>query len=299
MSNLPSPDLPPIKRWPPGRDLPTFRSESPWNANLHTHSLYCDGKKSPRKYAVSACDNGLSILGFSGHAPIPYPPGADDLGVSWCTSLESLHYYLEAVRELRTEFSGRLSILQGMEVDYIPHILGPAHPTLKIMGLDYIIGSVHVAGRRPDGTIWTVDCRTETFRDGVDTIFGGSIEQMVKEYYRRIREMVTNQPPDIVGHLDLVKKNNQALQFLDEAAGWYRAEVFETLDAIAQAGCIVEVNTGGMAREYTQEPYPSLFILQRCRELGIPVAISSDAHSPKKITAFFDVALNRLKEAGY
>jgi len=241
----------------------------------------------------------LTVLGFSGHAPIPYPPGAEDLGIRWCTPLDTLFHYLETVREVRNEVSGELDVKIGLEIDFIPHVTGPHHPMFRILGLDYVIGSVHVAGQRSDGTMWTVDCKPEKFAAGLDEIYGGSVEDLVREYYRRIREMVIRQPPDIIGHLDIVKKNNKALNFLDESADYYREAVNETLDTVAGSGCIVEVNTGGIARGFADEPYPSRFIIERCRELGIPMMINSDAHHPKKLTESFDFARDLLRAAGY
>lgn len=287
------------RKWPPGIRIPTFQSNREWTSNFHTHSHYCDGKKSPKKYARYAREFGLTDLGFSGHAPVPYPPGADSIGVGWCTSLDSLFHYLEIINGIKDSSGDGLTIHSGLEIDYIPHLMGPHHPMFKILNLDFVIGSVHVAGQRSNEKMWTVDCAPEKFKAGLDTIFGGSVEKLVGEYYRRIREMVSLQPPDIIGHIDIIKKNNKALNFLDETAAYYRDAVFETLEAVADSNCIVEVNTGGMARGYTDEPYPSQFIMDQCRTLEIPMMINSDAHHPKKLTAHFDLARDMLVSAGY
>ena len=35
--------------------------------NLHTHSIYCDGKNTIEEIVLSAIEKGFTILGFSGH----------------------------------------------------------------------------------------------------------------------------------------------------------------------------------------------------------------------------------------
>lgn len=281
------------------KQIPLYSSSTPWTATLHTHSNFCDGKRKPDKYVKAAFDMGITTLGFSSHAPVPYPPGAEAIDVFWCMPIGAIYSYTETIRDLQQEHAGRLTVLTGLEIDYIPHVMGPRHPVFRAMNLDYTIGSVHVAGCREDGTMWTVDCGPEKFKTGLETLFSGSVERAGREYYRRIRDMVTQQPPDIIAHLDLFKKNNKEMGFLDESAHWYRETVFETLDCIAASGCIIEVNTGGMTRGFMDDPYPSLFILQRCRELNIPVMLNSDAHHPKNLTAGFDIASELLKKAGY
>ena len=39
--------------------------------NLHTHSLYCDGKNSIREMIETAIAKKFDILGFSGHGWLP------------------------------------------------------------------------------------------------------------------------------------------------------------------------------------------------------------------------------------
>ena len=39
--------------------------------NLHTHSIYSDGKSTPREHVEEAVRQGLIKLGFSEHSPLP------------------------------------------------------------------------------------------------------------------------------------------------------------------------------------------------------------------------------------
>ena len=62
---------------------------------------------------------------------------------------------------------------------------------------------------------------------------------------------------------------------------------------------IFEVNTGAMARGKRKVPYPSMCLLQKLRELGGKVTLSSDCHSSDKLTAFLDVGLDAVRAAGF
>jgi histidinol-phosphatase (PHP family) len=92
---------------------------------------------------------------------------------------------------------------------------------------------------------------------------------------------------EILGHIDSIKKHNRQIGFFSENEDWYRDLVLDTLEVVSGSGLLLEVNTGGMSRNYTQEPYPSKWILRRCAEMGIPVVLNSDAHRPDLIDYAF------------
>jgi len=58
------------------------------------------------------------------------------------------------------------------------------------------------------------------------------------------------------------------------------------------------VNTAGW-RKPVGELYPAPRILERARELGIPVVLGSDAHAPGEVGARFAEAAALLAGAGY
>lgn len=132
-----------------------------------------------------------------------------------------------------------------------------------------------------------------------DVIFQGKMRALIEKYYRLLAEMLWERPPSILGHLDVLKKNNTGSRFFNENESWYRKAVEEVLDAVAQQQVIVEVNTGGIARGYTDEMYPSDWILARMRERDIPVVLNSDAHRPDMIDAYYPQAAEKLKAVGY
>lgn len=111
--------------------------------------------------------------------------------------------------------------------------------------------------------------------------------------------MVRERKPDIIGHFDIIKKNNLSGNYFSEDEDWYKQEIHDTLIEVARSGCIVEASTAGMARGCTNDLYPSMWILKECRELNIPIMLNSDAHTPKELNADFKVAVKKLNAVGY
>ncbi len=262
------------------------------DSNYHSHSHFDDGQEAPEAYARAAVEKGLHSLGFSGHIPVPFSS-------DWNMRQKDLPDYIRIVQKLRERYRDKLDIFLGLEVDYIPNVLTPVGPQVVNLELDFTIGAVHFLGTLPDGRDWTVDGPKEEFEQGLLRSFSGDIRSLIEEYYQRMATMIRFYPPDIVGHFDVVKKNNEGNQFFSEEALWYRHLVLRTLDALAQSNCILEVNTGGISRGICSDYYPSQWILERCLELNIPITLGSDAHKPQDLDAYFAEANDMLKEIGF
>lgn len=261
-------------------------------SNYHTHSEFCDGVGRLEEYVVSALQQGMTSLGFSSHAPLPFETG-------WAMRNEAFPVYAAQISQLKRRYAGRLDVFLGLEVDYIPGLFSPTAPEIRRMDLDYTIGSVHFLGQLPDHSGWTVDCPFTEFEAGVQFSFGGNMKQAVEHYYSRMKTMVTFFPPDIIAHFDLIKRNNRGNYFFSEEDGWYHSLVASTLDVIAQSGCILEVNTGAVLNHTSAMLYPSEWILHECLTRNIPVTVNSDAHTPGKIAGYFEEIQGQLQEIGF
>lgn len=259
--------------------------------NLHTHSLYCDGAATPADMLAAARDAGYTGLGFSSHAPVPFP---SDWNMKW----EELDDYLRDIRLLRAEPSGP-DVFLGLEADYIPGVIRPAEWRTVVKDLDYLIGSVHYLGVLSDGTPWTVDFTEKHFLQGVRESFAGDPVSAAVEYFHRIAEMAEVDRPDVIGHCDLIK-----LFLLETHSGmlddprWLHAER-SMLDSIAASGCVLEMNVKGIIRGTLQEACPSDRILTSAAKRGIPVCIGADAHCPGELSFDWSSMQNRLRLAGY
>jgi len=260
--------------------------------NYHTHCRFCDGVGEPREYAEEALRLGMPSLGFSSHAPLPHQPKG-------MMKLERLPEYADAVNTLKAEYVGRVELYLGLEMDFIPGVTGPRRPWFEPPQLDYRIGSVHYVGEFLDGTLFEVDCKSEKYRRGLAEAFGGDVRKLVAEYYRRVRRMVSDSPPDILAHLDLVKLDNVGDVYFSESEEWYRREVAATIDAVAESEVIVEVNRRSITRERLSVPYPSPWILEKLFAHRIPITISADAHQPEELEMGFADTVRLLSDVGF
>lgn len=257
-------------------------------ATYHTHSFFCDGKMSPEDYILSAIAKGFAAIGISSHAPVCFE-------TTWTMKPELLQDYIETVLRLKAKYRSRIQIYLGLETDFYPGAVDyRSYP-----GLDYTIGSVHFIYHAEGQRYMALDGTPEEFMETRDVIFKGNVRALVEKYYQLLTEMLRQHPPSIVGHLDVLKKNNTGSRFFDETENWYRKAVEEALNAVAEQHVIAEVNTGGIARGYTTEMYPSDWILVRMRERNIPIVLNSDTHHPDMIDAYYPQAIEKLKAAGY
>jgi histidinol-phosphatase (PHP family) len=108
-----------------------------FKTNYHTHSKFCDGTGELEDYIISAINRGFDVLGFSGHAPLPFEN-------DWTIPKSELWNYLKELTELKIKYKNRIIIKTGLEIDYIDNLSGPNNQYFKDLHLDYIIGSVHL-----------------------------------------------------------------------------------------------------------------------------------------------------------
>lgn len=77
--------------------------------NLHTHSVYCDGKNTLEEMCERATELSFDSIGFSRHANMFYD--------SPFVKPHLIPEYLEKSKELKEKYEGRLEIFCGAEFD--------------------------------------------------------------------------------------------------------------------------------------------------------------------------------------
>jgi histidinol-phosphatase (PHP family) len=257
-------------------------------ANFHTHTNYCDGKTSIEEIVAAASSAGIISLGISSHAPLPFERG-------WAMNGEMLDSYLREITEIKSR-SNDVEVFAGLEIDYIPGKVSPQDFKDK---LDYTIGSVHFVDYFDDGNGWEIDNTNAVFMDGLTRIFKGNVREAIGRYFEITREMISNAPPDVTGHLDKIKIQNIDNKLFREDDKWYRDEVAKTIAVLNKSDSIVEVNTRGIYQKKSSTTYPSPWIIRMLCENNVPVTISSDAHHPRDLTNCFSDAARIIAGAGY
>jgi histidinol-phosphatase (PHP family) len=243
----------------------------------------------------SACEKGLTAIGFSAHAPVFAKTG---IQTDWHLPDEHIQPYINAVQAARRRWKGKLTVLLGLELDYIKGRRSALDPDIRALELDYIIGSVHYV-TPPAGEPFTIDGPPETVEQGIQRGFNGDGEVCMQAYWDAIAEMTALGGFDILGHADIIKKNNGENRWFSMESPAYHQRLAEIAEALGRAGLAVEVNTGGLTRKYINDTYPSQPLLRLLRANKVPLLITADAHCANDLDGHYETAWNTLRETGF
>ncbi|MBQ4362140.1 MAG: histidinol-phosphatase [Lachnospiraceae bacterium] len=269
--------------------------------NLHTHTVYCDGKSTPEEIVLTAIDRGLDSIGFSGHAYTSCDEG-------YCMMRDDIGKYRRDVLALKEKYADRIRIYCGIEQDYYADPLS--------YSWDYVIGSVHYL--LADGVFIPVDENRETLERAAAEHFNGDIYSLIELYYKTVARVVQVTGCDIIGHFDIIRKFNDDGTLFDASHPdymivWSRAldmiftgadtglfkTGFQRSGACADGAPIFEINTGAISRGYCALPYPSIDILRSVNARGGRIMITSDSHEADTIDAYYDLARDIALDAGF
>lgn len=251
-------------------------------SSIHCHSTMCDGKNTLQDMASAACAQGLEVLGFSGHSHTPCDR-------EYCMTPSRTAQYKATIAKLKAEYKGKVDILCGLEWDLFSDD--------KRNGYDYWIGSVHYLHGAKTGKYYEIDWRPQDLHDCINDDFGGDALAAVEAYFASV-EKVAALRPDILGHIDLIKKLNAKGEFFDEESPRYKAAALRALEAARANDCLLEVNTGGVYRGYRKDFYPGAWLLAEWAKVGGRVIITADAHDTASLTFGYEEAAEACRAAG-
>ncbi len=262
-------------------------------SNYHTHTKYCDGKNSVEEMVLSALGAGLKSIGFSGHMTLPFPN-------DFTMRLENLEEYFQDIEAAKNQYGDQIQINTGLEVDYLPYLKDISDESKSfIKRTDYYICSLHCVDFFDHSSeMGYYDGDYSNFERVLKELYSGGVRQLIEDYYQRYGDMAQKIKPDILGHLDLIKKHNHQHPFFDENASWYRDLVMDTLRQIQLSGSILEINTGKIHQFGSKGIYPSYWMIDEILRLKIPITVNGDSHDAAHINDGYDCALNYLKRIG-
>ena len=245
-------------------------------ASYHNHTVWSDGKATVAQMLAAARRAGLDEIGVSDHWVLD----PNNELPSWSMDPDRLGDYVADVRMVADASMPPLRL--GLEVDWFPGHGAAIATRLRKYEFDYLIGSVHSL----DGF------RADSYAELWEALDVRERDAMHCRYWLAIADLARSGLFDIVGHLDLTKKFNQ----------WptvdLGSQIDAALDAIAEAGMAIELNTSGWSRP-CNDAYPSAELLRSCRDRSIPALVSSDAHDPAHLRRDFGRGTAALHEAGY
>ncbi len=272
------------------------KSVAHWKVSLHGghSSKYCDHASDILSDMIEAAvDTGYNTFGVTEHAPRLHPdllyPDEIDMGWTVETLENNFDVYSQEMDALIPKFKDQITLLKGFEAEIVPE-----DRYIEIMldyrnryNFDYMVGSVHYV----DGIM--IDYSPELL--GEAARLHGGLDALTVRYYELVREMVINLQPDVVGHLDLVRKFAPSETAVDSQA--IRRAAYRAMEAIRDNGCILDLNTAGY-RKKLGRPYPAPWLVQEAKELGLPFCFGDDSHNVSDVGAGLDRARDYLMELG-
>ncbi|RME05229.1 MAG: histidinol-phosphatase HisJ family protein [Planctomycetota bacterium] len=268
-----------------------------WRVSLHGgHSgEFCAHARGRLEEVIEAAiERGYRVFGVSEHAPrygeeFLYQEEVER-GIRVEDLEESFADYAVRVEEMVGKYGADLEILKGFEAEVVP-----AEGYVEVMRglkerykLDYMVGSVHYV--RGIG----IDMDEGDFVRALESC--GGLEGLLLEYYGAVEEMVVRLCPEVVGHLDVVRK--YANRFGSLRFPSVERAVGRVLEVVFQSGGILEVNTAPYRRG-EEVPYPEPWILEMARERGVEVCFGDDSHGPQEVGVGLERARRYIWELGF
>ena len=178
-----------------------------------------------------------------------------------------------------------MAIRAGVELDNDPETsaAGRAWVERHRDRLDFVLGSVHYLEQR--------DEMFDTVPEGAAQFEGRDIDQVYRDYFRRVREMAGTGLVDCLAHLDLVKIHGHRPRAAVSDL------VRETLEFIRARDLAIELSTAGW-RKPVNEMYPSDDVIRAAVELGVPFTTASDAHSHVQLGENYERLAEKMAELG-
>ncbi|MBD3195635.1 MAG: histidinol-phosphatase HisJ [Candidatus Lokiarchaeota archaeon] len=261
--------------------------------DFHTHNKRCkhaEGELS--EYVNSAINKDLKIIGLSDHFPASYNEGDNTLRLQQFAMKENeVEDYLNDAKHLKELYKEKIDVKIGFEVGYLDGKEDNYSPRIKELNgtIDYLIGSVHTLKLK--GKYWGIknqDLQTLVNRYGTKFVYS--------YYFKSIEKMLLskNFDLDIIGHIDYIKNGNEN-PYLDE---FILKEMWKLMPLIKEKEVTVEINTQGLRNGY-KKLYPCEEVIKMLFDYGIPVVLSSDAHSPSQVGYKFQDVIQIIKSIGY
>lgn len=106
---------------------------------FHVHTSRCKhaGKAKDIEYVKTALSLGAKRIVFTDHAPFPGDPFKSRMDYA------EFPGYIESIARLKEEFDGKIEVLCGLEIEYLPSFKDYYHELAENPGIDLLINGQH------------------------------------------------------------------------------------------------------------------------------------------------------------
>lgn len=248
----------------------------------HSHTAYS-------KHAIGTIDElvqasiaaGVTVLTITDHAPFP-------MDVNNRLLESELDQYFADIEHVQELYKGQITILSGLELDYMPGTDSFNLDLLERYPTDFVIGSIHYVEVPDKGVVKVWE---------LPRLAG---QAFLDRYFANLENLLESKLFDAVGHADTL------LRGVPEDVLLRRIQPL--LATIARSGIAFELNASGL-RKSSLDPktgcevdglwsYPSRELVSELISRGVPFTVGSDAHAPEDAGAGIAELLGALRPLG-
>ena len=226
-------------------------------ANYHTHTKRCmHAIGEDREYVERAIAEGIKVLGFSDHGPMPYK----NYESYYKMTLGELPEYINSVSTLRDEFADKIKIHIGLEVEYYPSLWEQSLRLWNKYPVEYLLLGQHFVGEE-----------TDPMPDPAPR--GSADEKRLIQYVDRATFAIETGRITYIAHPDL-------LNYTGADMNLYFDEMSRLIDVAKAHSMPLEYNLLGVA---AGRAYPRREFFEEVARRGANVIIGCDAHEPYRV----------------
>ena len=262
--------------------------------NIHTHTTYCDGSEDPVEYIHEAIELGWKYIGFSAHAPLPFP-------TKWAIKESQIGQYVREIKTLEKHFKATIEPIIGWEIDYLHGKGLHALKFKEISDAEYLICSIHYLPiLLLDGKVIEyvqIDGTIDEFHR-IYTYYNQNLKEILDLYLLNFEQMlnISISPKRIIGHIDKIVINAENYpEFKNLKAAFYQS-LFDILLKQNIESFILEINTRGLYKMNRHNAYPAFEFIHLIKDAHFKIMINSDAHHPCELNQGYDFVMEYLKQ---
>lgn len=270
----------------------------------HTHTQYClhGSGEEAEAFVLKAIEKGFTQYSITEHPPLPASfltklPYTQGEIATFNMKDEDMDSYIKEMQVLKSKYKDKIAIKIGLELDYLPAEITHLRYLLKEYGsyLDDALLSLHFLWGR--GGWRCVDHSSRDFQEGLIEHYS-TYEEAQLAYYglleEAIKEDLGRYKPKRIGHMTLCNKFQHALNPQGLKSPRVNKSIENILGLMVGQGYSIDVNVAGLYKEHCGEIYPPLWVIEKAKELGIPMVYGSDAHAVEDVGRSYDVYTSLL-----
>lgn len=247
--------------------------------DYHTHTNYSPDSSMPLRTLIKRCaTQGLKEICITDHI---------DNYLCYDYDVPDYNKVSAELEEIAKDFP-EINVKLGCELSFSPTLYKEFENVAKSFDFDFIIGSSH-------------ECDGSFLYPGTDYFNKKEKYQAFKIYYEEVLENIKSVDNfDVYGHIDYIYRYSKN-HYKDNEMNYsdFKDLIDESLKTLIYKGKGIELNTSGI-RYGLNDIHPNDIILKRYKELGGEIiTVGSDAHAPDHVYRGFDLAYERLIDAGF